>query len=135
LRGNFNQLREIKAQYPHLRVLISVGGRTWSKGFHDAAMTEASRQRVAESCIDIYIRGNLPVADGAGGPGVPGPQRRAELRRVGHFRQHGADQRGLPAAGLALAARSKGIVCRELGGGGWGSPASPAEVVHADVRR
>lgn len=67
LRGNFNQLKKLKQQYPHLKVLISLGGWTWSGGFHAAAKSEASRQKLAASCIDIYIRGNLPVADNAGG--------------------------------------------------------------------
>ena len=70
LRGNFNQLKELKQKYPHIKVLISVGGWTWSKGFSDAASTATKRQQVVQSCLDIYIRGNLPIADGAGGQGV-----------------------------------------------------------------
>ncbi|MFN8445015.1 MAG: glycosyl hydrolase family 18 protein [Caldilineaceae bacterium] len=70
LRGNFNQLKQLKARYPQLKVLISLGGWTWSDGFHDAAMTAASRQRLVSSCIDIYIRGNLPMVDNAGGTGA-----------------------------------------------------------------
>jgi len=70
LRGNFNQLRQLKEKHPHLKVLISLGGWTWSGGFSDAAMTAASRQRVAQSCIDLYIKGNLPKAGEQGGPGV-----------------------------------------------------------------
>ncbi len=70
LRGNFNQLKKLKQMYPHIKVLISIGGWTWSKGFSDAALTPQSRQQVVASCIDIYIRGNLPVQDGAGGPGA-----------------------------------------------------------------
>lgn len=70
LRGNFNQLRKLKQMYPHIKVLISIGGWTWSKGFSDAALTPQSRQQVVESCLDIYIHGNLPVQDNAGGPGA-----------------------------------------------------------------
>lgn len=70
LRGNFNQLRKLKAMYPNLKLMISLGGWTWSAGFHEAAKTAASRQQVAASCIDLYIRGNLPLADNAGGAGV-----------------------------------------------------------------
>ena len=70
LKGNFNQLRELKAKHPNLRVLISLGGWTWSKNFSDVALTDASRKKFVSSCVDIYIRGNLPVADGAGGPGA-----------------------------------------------------------------
>ncbi|GAB3208356.1 glycosyl hydrolase family 18 protein [Marinactinospora thermotolerans] len=69
LRGNFNQLRELKEKHPHLKVNISIGGWTWSRHLSDAALTDASRERVVRSCIDMYLRGNLPVIDGAGGPG------------------------------------------------------------------
>ncbi|GIG00599.1 glycosyl hydrolase family 18 protein [Catellatospora citrea] len=69
LRGNFNQLRKLKAKHPHLKVLISIGGWTYSKYFSDVAATPASREKFVRSCIDIYIKGNLPVYNGAGGPG------------------------------------------------------------------
>lgn len=70
LRGNFNQLRKLKQRYPNLKLMISLGGWTWSGGFHDAAKSVAARQKLAASCIDLYIKGNLPVADNAGGPGA-----------------------------------------------------------------
>lgn len=70
LRGNFNQLRKLKQRYPDLKLMISLGGWTWSAGFHEAAKTAVARQRLAASCIDLYIKGNLPVADNAGGPGA-----------------------------------------------------------------
>jgi chitinase len=66
LRGNWNQLRKLKARHPGLKVLISLGGWTWSRGFSQAARPE-NRQAFVASCIDAYIRGNLPVTDGAGG--------------------------------------------------------------------
>lgn len=66
LRGNWNQLKKLKAKYPNLKVLISLGGWTWSRGFSSAARLE-NRQAFVASCIDAYIRGNLPVTDGAGG--------------------------------------------------------------------
>ena len=37
LRGNFNQLKELKAAHPGLKVLISIGGWTLSKYFSDIA--------------------------------------------------------------------------------------------------
>ncbi|SDK73543.1 glycosyl hydrolase family 18 protein [Nonomuraea jiangxiensis] len=70
LRGNFNQLRKLKAKHPHLKVLISLGGWTYSKYFSDVAATDAARRKFVASCIDIYIKGNLPVYNGAGGPGT-----------------------------------------------------------------
>ena len=71
LKGNFNQLKELKRKYPNLRVLISLGGWTYSKYFSDAALTPASRQALVSSCIDLFIKGNLPQIQGdpSGGPG------------------------------------------------------------------
>lgn len=70
LRGNFNQLKKLKAKYPNLKVIMSVGGWTYSKFFSDAAATAASRQKFVASCIDLYLKGNLPAYNGAGGPGT-----------------------------------------------------------------
>ncbi len=47
LRGNFNQLRELKAKHPHLKVIWSFGGWSWSGGFGQAARNPAA---FAESC-------------------------------------------------------------------------------------
>ncbi|MEZ0472355.1 glycosyl hydrolase family 18 protein [Luteimonas salinilitoris] len=69
LRGNWNQLKKLKARHPGLKVLISLGGWTWSRGFSAAARPE-NREAFVASCIDAYIHGNLPVTDGAGGPGA-----------------------------------------------------------------
>ncbi len=70
LQGNFNQLEELKAEHPDLKVLISLGGWTWSKYFSDAALTAESRATLAESCIDLFIKGNLPKTGDQGGPGT-----------------------------------------------------------------
>ncbi|MEU6414558.1 glycosyl hydrolase family 18 protein [Microbispora sp. NPDC046933] len=69
LAGNFNQLKKLKARHPGLKALISIGGWTYSKYFSDAARTAAARQRFVKSCLDAYIRGDLPGAGGRGGPG------------------------------------------------------------------
>ncbi|MEZ0076768.1 glycoside hydrolase family 18 protein [Planotetraspora sp. GP83] len=69
LAGNFNQLKKLKARHPGLKTLISIGGWTYSKYFSDVARTAASRQKFVKSCVDTYIRGDLPVAGGRGGPG------------------------------------------------------------------
>ncbi|MER7518621.1 glycoside hydrolase family 18 protein [Streptomyces sp. NPDC126499] len=70
LAGNFNQLRELKAKHPGLKVMISLGGWSWSTHFSDAARTPASRKALAASCIDLYIKGNLPVDGARGGAGA-----------------------------------------------------------------
>ena len=69
--GNFQQLQALKERYPNVRALISLGGWTWSRYFSDAALTAASRERLASSCIDLFIKGNLPDP-GWGGMGGPG---------------------------------------------------------------
>jgi chitinase len=71
LAGNFNQLRKLKTMYPNLRVQLSIGGWTWSKYFSDAALTPTSRQAFVASCIDLFVKGNLPVIGTSphGGPG------------------------------------------------------------------
>lgn len=69
LRGNFNQLKKLKARFPNLKVLVSLGGWTYSTFFSDVARTDASRQKFVASCIDTFIAGNLKPWAGAGGPG------------------------------------------------------------------
>jgi chitinase len=61
IKGNFNQLRELKAKYPNLKLMVSIGGWTYSKFFSDAAATPASRQAFVSSCINLFIKGNLPT--------------------------------------------------------------------------
>jgi chitinase len=70
LAGNFNQLRELKAKHRGLKVLISLGGWSWSTHFSDAARTPESRKALVSSCIDLYIKGNLPVDGARGGEGA-----------------------------------------------------------------
>ncbi|MCX4513323.1 glycoside hydrolase family 18 chitinase [Streptomyces sp. NBC_01619] len=50
LRGNFNQLRKLKARYPHIKVLWSFGGWTWSGGFPQAVQNPTA---FAESCYQL----------------------------------------------------------------------------------
>ncbi|GEA81184.1 glycosyl hydrolase family 18 protein [Cellulomonas uda] len=50
LRGNFNQLRKLKAANPGLKVLWSFGGWTWSGGFTQAA---ANPTAFADSCYSL----------------------------------------------------------------------------------
>jgi chitinase len=69
LRGNFQQLRQLKAMNPNLKLMISLGGWTWSAHFSNAALTQASREAFVKSCVDLFIKGDLPVENDAGGPG------------------------------------------------------------------
>ncbi|MGK3201852.1 glycosyl hydrolase family 18 protein [Amycolatopsis sp. MEPSY49] len=70
LRGNFNQLKKLKAKHPNLKVLVSLGGWTYSKYFSDVAATDASRKKFVSSCLDTWIKGNIAPYGGAGGPGT-----------------------------------------------------------------
>lgn len=77
--GNFHQLTLLKARFPHLRVLLSIGGYSWSTAFSALAATEAGRGRFAASCADLMERHGFDGLDvdweypGGGGeaPGVP----------------------------------------------------------------
>ena len=62
--GTFNQLLELKAKYPYLKVFISIGGYSWSGNFSNAALTDASRKAFVESCIDLYFNTYKGVFDG-----------------------------------------------------------------------
>lgn len=70
LAGNFNQLRKLKAVSPDTKVLISLGGWTWSDHFSEAAATPERRAALVSSCIDVYLKGDLPVVGGLGGEGA-----------------------------------------------------------------
>lgn len=73
LYGDFNQLKKLKAQNPHLKVQISLGGWTKSKWFSTLASTPELRSAFAAACIDTFIKGNLPTGgwpEDAGGEGA-----------------------------------------------------------------
>ncbi|WP_425841399.1 glycosyl hydrolase family 18 protein [Streptomyces fractus] len=50
LRGAINQLRQLKAKHPNLKILWSFGGWTWSGGFGEAAKDPAA---FADSCYKL----------------------------------------------------------------------------------
>ncbi|MEY9837975.1 glycoside hydrolase family 18 protein [Streptacidiphilus sp. EB103A] len=60
LAGNFNQLRELKAEYPKLKIVMAIGGWTGSGQFSALAQTAAGRQKFVASCIDQFIKGDIP---------------------------------------------------------------------------
>jgi chitinase len=69
IAGNFNQLKKLKAKYPNLKILLSLGGWTYSKYFSDVAASDASRKKFVSSCVSTFINGNLPSDSGYGGTG------------------------------------------------------------------
>ena len=70
LSGNFNQIRKLKKKYPNLKVHISLGGWTLSNYFSDAVLTDAARKKFAASCVDLFLKGNLPGAAPGAAAGV-----------------------------------------------------------------
>ncbi|MFI9820769.1 glycosyl hydrolase family 18 protein [Streptomyces sp. NPDC052013] len=69
LKGNFNQLRKLKQRHSHLKIVMSL----MSAHFSDSALTADSRRKLVTSCVELFIKGNLPELPGEetteGGPG------------------------------------------------------------------
>jgi chitinase len=63
-RYHLKSLRQLKQKYPHLKVLIAIGGATRSKDFSDMADTEKERQKFVQSCLDLYLGTHGDVIDG-----------------------------------------------------------------------
>ncbi|WP_433697915.1 glycoside hydrolase family 18 protein [Nocardiopsis sp. CA-288880] len=72
LAGGLNQLRLLRERHPDLGASLSLGGWNWSTHFSVAARTRESREAFAASCVDLWLRGDLPVRGGEpqGGDGV-----------------------------------------------------------------
>ncbi len=62
LRGNFNQLAELKKAHPDLKVIISIGGSTLSGNFSSMVASEASREKFANSVVEFLK--TYPMFDG-----------------------------------------------------------------------
>lgn len=60
---NFRLLNSLKQINPDLKLMISVGGWTWSKNFSDAVLTPESNNAFAQSCVDIVAKHNLDGVD------------------------------------------------------------------------
>ena len=70
---NLRVLTGLRRDHPHLRILVSVGGWTWSKGFSDAALTAKSRRVFVASAVDFVRRHDLDGFDVDWEyPGLPG---------------------------------------------------------------
>ena len=60
---NLRKLSELKKINPDLKILISIGGWTWSKNFSDATLTDTSTRNFALSAVDIVSKYNLDGID------------------------------------------------------------------------
>ena len=70
LAGNFNQLRELKAEFPKLKIVMTIGGWSWSGQFSQLASTAAGRQAFVNSCVDQYLNGNIPGLPAGAAKGI-----------------------------------------------------------------
>jgi chitinase len=70
---NFKVLAALRRTHPALKILVSVGGWTWSGGFSDAALTAESRRRFVTSAVNFVRRHDLDGFDVDWEyPGLPG---------------------------------------------------------------
>ena len=60
---NLRKLSELKKQKPDIKILISLGGWSWSKNFSDAVLSDSSTRNFANSCIAIMAKYNLDGVD------------------------------------------------------------------------
>ncbi|AYL95701.1 glycoside hydrolase family 18 protein [Mucilaginibacter celer] len=61
--ANFKYLVGLKKKNPALKVLISIGGWSWSKNFSDMALTDTGRKAFAVSAVDIVRRFKMDGVD------------------------------------------------------------------------
>lgn len=66
--GNFHQLQELKALYPKLQIMISIGGGGLDPSIFSTAAEPANRNAFVASCIGMYIQGEF--AAGITKPGI-----------------------------------------------------------------
>ncbi len=60
---NFRILNKLKEVNPDLKILISIGGWTWSGNFSDAALTPSSRRKFAKTSVEIVADHDLDGVD------------------------------------------------------------------------
>ncbi len=60
---NFRLLNGLKMINPDLKILISVGGWTWSKNFSDAVLSDTACFNFAQSAVDIMMKYDLDGVD------------------------------------------------------------------------
>ncbi|RKS10057.1 chitinase [Nocardiopsis sp. Huas11] len=72
LAGGLHQLLRLRELHPDLGASLSLGGWNWSTHFSEAARTQESREAFVSSCVDLWLRGDLPVLgeEPQGGPGA-----------------------------------------------------------------
>ena len=76
---NYKALGSLRAKNPQLKILVSVGGWTWSGAFSDMALTPETRRPFVESAVEFVRRHDLDGFDVdweyPGLPGIGNPYR------------------------------------------------------------
>ena len=60
---NFRLLNNLKKVNKDLKILISLGGWSWSKNFSDAVLTDTSNRNFSQSAVDIVAKYDLDGVD------------------------------------------------------------------------
>jgi chitinase len=60
---NFRYLTSLRKRNPGLKIVISIGGWSWSKNFSDAVLSDTSRQTFAASAVALVRQYNLDGID------------------------------------------------------------------------
>lgn len=60
---NFRILNSLKEVNPDLKILISIGGWSWSGNFSDATLTPSSRRKFAKTSVEIVANHDLDGVD------------------------------------------------------------------------
>lgn len=72
---NFGRLNTLKRVNPNLKILISIGGWSWSENFSDAVLTDSLRKVFAKSSVEIIRKYRLDGVDiDWEYPGMPGEE-------------------------------------------------------------
>jgi chitinase len=66
--GNFHQLQELRRRFPHIKIIVSVGGASADPAAFSTASLPQNREAFVKSCVDMFIRGNF--APGLHEPGI-----------------------------------------------------------------
>src|SRR5580698_469627 len=57
--GTFHQFQELKAKYPNLKIIVSIGGGSVAASTIANAASASNRTAFVQSCINMYIKGNF----------------------------------------------------------------------------
>ena len=60
---NLRRLTELRRQNSDLKIMISIGGWSWSKNFSDAVLTDTSRKAFAMSAVEMVAKYKLDGVD------------------------------------------------------------------------